>query len=132
MSGWRCAAFLALLGACTPSFQSQSQVVDLRVLAIRAEPAEAHVDLQANSVEPVVVRALVADPLPREALVVHGRVCFPTDSGRCDGSPDIDPRAVPSKGGFLQRAIGADGLPNPDFDREVNAGKWLGVDLSQT
>ena len=97
LSGWRCAALLALLGACTPSFQSQSQVVDLRVLAIRAEPAEAHVDLQANSVEPVVVRALVADPLPREALVVHGRVCFPTDSGRCDGSPDIDPRAVPSK-----------------------------------
>src|SRR6266516_1921175 len=40
--------------------------------------------------------------------------------------------AVPSKGGFLQRAIGSDGLPNPDFDREVNAGKWLGVDLSQT
>jgi hypothetical protein len=40
--------------------------------------------------------------------------------------------AVPAKGGFLQRAIGPDGLSNPDFDREVAAGKWLGVDLAQT
>jgi hypothetical protein len=40
--------------------------------------------------------------------------------------------AVPAKGGFLQKAIGPDGLSNPDFDREVAAGKWLGVDLAQT
>lgn len=41
--------------------------------------------------------------------------------------------AVPAGGSFLDRAIDPKtGLPNEDFDREVRAGKWLGVDLSQT
>jgi hypothetical protein len=39
--------------------------------------------------------------------------------------------AVPSNGNVMQRAIDPKtGLSNPDFDREVAQGKWLGVDLS--
>jgi hypothetical protein len=38
--------------------------------------------------------------------------------------------AVPSTGGFRNRAFNADGSINDDFDREVRAGRWLGADLS--
>jgi hypothetical protein len=39
---------------------------------------------------------------------------------------------VASPGGWLSRAIDPKtGLSNPDFDREVSAGKWLGADLSR-
>jgi hypothetical protein len=39
--------------------------------------------------------------------------------------------AVPANKGILARMIDpSTGLPNPEFDREVAAGKWLGVDLS--
>lgn len=39
--------------------------------------------------------------------------------------------AVPSNGSFMSRAIDPKtGLSNPDFDREVAAGKWIGIDLN--
>src|SRR5260221_6169653 len=38
----------------------------------------------------VVVRALVADPHPRQRLVARARACSPTDSGRCDNVPTFD------------------------------------------
>jgi hypothetical protein len=39
-------------------------------------------------------------------------------------------QAVPSGAGWRDRAFKPDGTLNDDFDREVRAGKWLGVDLS--
>ena len=125
-AGWgkRALLLLGIAGACTPSFQSPSQVVDLRVLAIRAEPAEAHVDLDAGTAEPVAVRALIADPQPRQPLVVEGRVCFPTDSGRCDGSPAIDPQTAPRKA-MEQQPLAAQGVR---FGPHGNCSALLGVD----
>jgi hypothetical protein len=80
----------AAAAACTPDFQSASQVTDLRVLAIRAQPPEAMVDFARQEVQAVEVEALIVDPNPRATLTVRGRVCFPTDSGRCD-TPPIEP-----------------------------------------
>ena len=86
--------------ACTPDFQSPSQVTDLRVLAIRQEAldeppgtsrfADASVDLAARKAQTVRVTALIADPHPRQSLVVRGYLCSQTDSGRCDGVPSRD------------------------------------------
>lgn len=42
----------------------------------------------------------------------------------------LNGQAVPSGGGFRDRAFKPDGSLNEDFDREVRAGKWLGVDLA--
>jgi hypothetical protein len=43
----------------------------------------------------------------------------------------LNGHAVPSGGGsFRDRAFKPDGSLNEDFDREVRAGKWLGVDLA--
>jgi len=83
--------------ACTPSFQSASDVLDLRVLAIRAEPPEAFVDLDGGTVEPVEVRVLVADPRPRRGLSVSAAVCLPTDTRRCDEGQRLD--LPPQQGG---------------------------------
>ena len=98
--GLRLAACGLVAGvACTPDFQSPSQVTDLRVLAIRQEAleqdgssrfADAFVDLDAQTAQRVRVRALVADPHPRQSLVSHARVCSPTDSGRCEDVPTFE------------------------------------------
>jgi hypothetical protein len=87
--------------ACTPDFQAPSQVTDLRVLAIRQEAADdkggppfadAFVDLTARTVQTVRVVALVADAHPRQTLIATGRVCSPTDSGRCEDVRAFDLR----------------------------------------
>jgi hypothetical protein len=89
---------LAVL-ACTPDFQSASQVRDLRVLAIRQEAtdpngaptfADARVDLAAQTAQTARIVALVADAHPQKPLVAEGRVCSPTDSGRCEDVPTFD------------------------------------------
>ena len=72
--------------ACTPSFQSASEVVDLRVLAIRVDPPEAQVDLDAGTVDDVTVRVLIADPAATLDATMTGRLCAPTDTLRCDGT----------------------------------------------
>ena len=86
------ACCLSAAAACTPDFQSASQVTDLRVLAIRQEAinpdagfADAFVDLATPTVQTVQVTALVVDPHPQGTLVPLGRICSPTDTGRCDG-----------------------------------------------
>jgi hypothetical protein len=93
------ACCLVLAAACTPDFESASDVRDLRVLAIRQEAlesdggsefADAFVDLTAQTAQDVRIRALVADAHPQKALAAHGRVCSPTDSGRCDDVPAFD------------------------------------------
>jgi hypothetical protein len=95
------AALLAICAAvmlsCTPDFEAARQVTDLRVLAIRQEAlgpdgkptglADAFVDFGANTVQPVLISALVADPHPHQRLSARGSVCQPTDSGRCEGVP---------------------------------------------
>jgi len=97
---------LVTAAACTPDFQSPSQVTDLRVLAIRQEAldddgitsrfADASVDFEALTAQPVLLRALVADPNARQSLAVRGSLCAPTDSGRCDGVPTFDVPPAPS------------------------------------
>ena len=81
------ALFLLLLCiACTPSFQSASDVVDLRVLAIRVDPPEAQLDLDAGTVEDVTVRVLIADPVATSDATMTGQLCAPTDTLKCAGT----------------------------------------------
>jgi hypothetical protein len=77
-------AALAATWACTPSFEGQEIVRDLRILAVQAEPPEAAIDLATGRAAPVQVRVLSVDPAPRAALAADGSLCFPTASGRCD------------------------------------------------
>lgn len=73
-----------LLAACTPNFQAQSEVVDLRVLAVQAEPAEAQFD--DGGVDDVQVRVLAVDPRADAGTFasMSWNLCAPTDSRRCD------------------------------------------------
>jgi hypothetical protein len=85
----------ASAGACNTGFEKQSIVIDLRLLAIRTEPAEVVVDvdpadLGSIEVPPVTVTALVADPLGR-ALSYTMTACGETFSLRCD-DPEIEVR----------------------------------------
>lgn len=83
-------AAVALAGAsCTPSFQAQSDLRDLRVLAIRTDPPEALVDLDKGTVDDVRATVLVVDPAPRAQGRMTGHLCFPTDSRRCDKGPSM-------------------------------------------
>ena len=91
-------AGIAAAAACTPDFESPRDVADLRVLAIRQEAVEADgssmfadatVDFANSKVQPVRVKALVADPQPRSALTVDAQICAPTDSERCDEGPAL-------------------------------------------
>jgi len=77
-------AALAVGWACTPSFEGQEIVRDLRVLAVQAEPPEAAIDLSTGKSDPVQVRVLAVDPVPRAPMTASGSLCFPTDSRRCD------------------------------------------------
>ena len=57
------AAALALPTACTPDFEKVWQVLDLRILAIQADPAEVMLpNRNSTTIPPVQIRALVADP----------------------------------------------------------------------
>ena len=94
---------LALLAcvaaACTPDFQVGAVVVDLRVLAVRADPPEAFVDLQKGTVASVTAHVLVADPnAGGQDATVNAALCFPTDTLLCDpGSPAL-PQTVAGVG----------------------------------
>jgi len=94
----RALTVLALLAAasCTPDFAAPSDVTDLRVLAIQAEPPLALFDLDAGTADAVSVRVLAVDPRrdagPQSALL---QICGPTDSRRCDQGPSFDVGPVP-------------------------------------
>ena len=94
------AAALCLIVACG-DFESRSVVLDLRVLAMTAEPPEvvAPIDLDAivapEDGEPVPlpdlsavpdseICAAIAEPDRDRSLRYRVRACWPTDSGRCD------------------------------------------------
>jgi hypothetical protein len=90
----------AALVACTPDFQSQSQVVDLRVLAVQAEPPEAQFDPDAGTVEPVKLTVLAVDGArPDASATLTARNCAATDSGVCDEGPSIPVDTLTRDGG---------------------------------
>jgi hypothetical protein len=86
----RAAAAIAAicLVACTPDFDAVSDVTDLRVLAVQAEPPEAQFD--ENNADPIEVHVLAVDPRTTTPIVLHGAICAPTDSHRCDEGPPFD------------------------------------------
>ena len=89
-----------LLASCTPSFASPSEVTDLRILAVAAEPPEAFADLDAGTVTPVTVRLLVADPFQRQTpRITSASICFPTDNKLCDAGPSLQ-LATPDAGTY--------------------------------
>jgi hypothetical protein len=91
---------LAALAACTPNFQSQGEVVDLRVLAVQAEPPEAQFDPDAGTVEPVKLTVLAVDGARRDAgATLTARICGATDSGLCDEGPSIAAETLTRDGG---------------------------------
>jgi len=92
------ALLLALLaaGGCTPDFAAASDVKDLRVLAVQAEPPEALFDADAGTADSVSVRVLAVDPFADAGVQsLHLEICGPTDSRRCDEGPKLDLGTVP-------------------------------------
>ncbi len=90
------AALAAASSACEANFEPQSIVIDLRVLAMQANPPEVIVDVDPRHPDPsqltipdVHLRALVADPGPTRRLAWHALACAPTGTGRC--SLIVDP-----------------------------------------
>lgn len=78
-------AMLLVAAACTPNFQDQDVVVDLRVLAVTADPPEAQYDLDAGTIDNVSLTYLVVDPArPQNTFTFTSQACEPTDSRRCD------------------------------------------------
>lgn len=96
------ALVLCASAACTPDFQSQSQVIDLRVLAVQAEPPEAQFDPDAGTVDPVKLTVLAVDGARRDAgATLTARLCAATDSGVCDEGPSIAADTLTRDGGDL-------------------------------
>ena len=91
---------LPLLGilACTPSFQAPSDVSDLRVLAVEADPPEAQFDAQGN-VADVHLRVLAVDPYRDGFAAMDSALCAPSDSRRCDSGPRFDLPPASRQGG---------------------------------
>ncbi len=90
----RALSLLLLCAACTPNFQSASEVVDLRVLAMRADPPEAQLDLDAGTVDDVTVQVLIFDPHPPLDATMTGFLCSPTDTLNCDAASSVPLPAV--------------------------------------
>ena len=91
-----CAA--AFAGACTPNFAAPSEVSDLRVLAVQAEPPEAQFDAQGN-VQDVSLRILAVDPARDGFSSMTSSLCAVTDSRRCESGPHFDMPLAARKGG---------------------------------
>lgn len=89
-------ALLLLLTGCSFGFENSGEVIGLRVLAIRSEPAE----LIANGPLPatVTVSALVVDPTnPSRTIPYEWRVCVPGASTGSGGAPSGQP-TIPGGG----------------------------------
>jgi hypothetical protein len=74
---WRCGWCLTalLLAACTPSFENPTTVIDLRLLAVSAEPPEVLIDVQA-----LMATGSLPEPLP--AISLSPLVVDPRGAGR--------------------------------------------------
>ncbi len=92
----RAFALLLLAAACTPDFAAPSDVTDLRVLAVEADPPEPLFDPDAGTAPPVAVRVLAVDP-SRDAGPDSMRlvICGQADAGVCDTGPVADAGTVP-------------------------------------
>jgi hypothetical protein len=122
-------AAVGLVAGCNNGFQKESIVVDLRVLALRSDPAEVVVDvnpadLASVELPDVVVTALIGDPQGPRPLAYTLTACPMTDSRRCDdaSAPKVkfadmttdDAEAMPPTGtlhvdvALLQAALAAD------------------------
>src|SRR4051794_41796023 len=87
----RVLALLLLLAACTPDFAAPSDVTDLRVLAVQAEPPEARFDPDAGVAEPVKVDVLAGGPSPDAgAQAIQLQICGPPHSPPRDEGPGVD------------------------------------------
>lgn len=70
-------SWAALLAACSPDFERQSQIERVRVLAVKAEPAELTLDPSLSTLpEPVVLSALAVAPGGRPVTVTYS-LCKP-------------------------------------------------------
>ena len=120
-------SFFVLAAACTPNFASPSDVSDLRVLAVQAEPPEAQADLQGNYPD-VHVRILAVDPYRGGFAAMDSALCAPTDSRRCDVGPRLDlPRVSRDDGTeFAATVPGAVMTPIVAFAQSNDALKGLG------
>jgi hypothetical protein len=92
---------LATAGCTTyydPCFGPKSQVSDLRVLAVNAEPPEVLYDPVTFAAPPVRVRALVVEPgSPDDFHQIAIRACVPAADGRCPAGQAWDGRAAGSE-----------------------------------
>lgn len=99
-------ALAILAAACDPGFQEESEVVDLRPIAITAQPPEQVIDFDPQDppspdvllaqLAPIDICALAGDPIAR-SLRWSFTVCVEGDDVRCDPDrPSIDlvPTAV--------------------------------------
>jgi hypothetical protein len=78
-------ALVLLVAGCAADFDHPSVVLDLRVLAIRADPPEL---VLGDSLPPVDLQALVADPRdPQRTVRYHWHACGVTDDLRCASAP---------------------------------------------
>ncbi len=78
-------ALLASLAACTPDFENVWQVLDLRILAIQAEPPEVLQPLGTLTFPAVKVSALVVDPRAPDGAVFDWKLWACTaDENRCE------------------------------------------------
>jgi hypothetical protein len=122
--------------ACTPGFASPSDVSDLRVLAVQAEPPEAQFDKQGSgadttisNVDDVHLRILAADPArPGNFTVLDASLCAPTNSRRCEKGPVFHmPRTTRNGGGeFAADVPGALLIPVIRFAQSDDKLKGLG------
>jgi hypothetical protein len=95
-------ALASLAVACDTGFEEQSIVIDLRVLAIRSEPAEVVVDVDPDDLTsvvlpPVTFTALVADPRGVAPYTWTMTACGETFSLRCDDE-ELDYRVTFAEG----------------------------------
>src|SRR5690242_1062389 len=105
-------SFFVAAAACTPNFASQSDVSDLRILAVQAEPPEAEPDLQGNYPD-VHLRILAVDPYRDGFAAMDSALCAPTDSRRCDVGPRLDLPRASREGGTEFSATVAGSLMSP-------------------
>ncbi len=129
-------ASLSLAAACTPNFASPSDVSDLRVLAVQAEPPEAQFDQQGSgatttisNVDDVHLRILAVDPSrPGNFMTLSASLCAPTNSRRCETGPRFNlPRATRNGGDEFSATVpGALLVPVIRFAQSDDKLKGLG------
>lgn len=97
---------LPLGAGCNTGFEDQSIVIDLRVLAMRTDPAEVVVDVDPNDLAsvvlpPVTVTALIADPQGPRPISFSMTACGAATSLRCD-DPDVTYKLPMTDGMMIQ------------------------------